>query len=144
METSGIHLWLILWKAYDACRAHAVRSIESLGLCYSDFAVLECLLHKGPLPVNTIGQKISLTSGSITTAVDRLEERGLVERKDSKTDRRARIVCLTQDGKKLIKIHFEKHERDMEEIAESLSLAERKTLTNLLKKFGMAAAELKE
>jgi MarR family 2-MHQ and catechol resistance regulon transcriptional repressor len=143
VDTSGIHLWLILWKAYEACRAHAFRSIEKLGFCYSDFAVLECLLHKGPLPVNTVGPKVSLTSGSITTAVDRLESRGLVERKDSKTDRRARIVSLTPEGRRLIKAHFEKHERDMEEIAKTLSEKERKTLTELLKKYGMAAAEMK-
>lgn len=35
--------------------------------------VLEALLHKGPLPVNALGEKVLLTSGSITTAVDRLE-----------------------------------------------------------------------
>jgi len=47
----------------------------------SDFAVLEALLHKGPLPVNEIGKKVLLTSGSMTVAVDRLEQRRLVERR---------------------------------------------------------------
>ena len=140
MDTSGIHLWLVLWKVYDACHAQALGSIENLRMCYSDFAVLECLLHKGALPVNAIGQKISLTSGSISTAVDRLEERGLVERRDSKTDRRAKIVTLTAQGKRLIKDAFNKHERDMEQIAMSLSETERQTLLKLLKKLGHAAA----
>jgi DNA-binding MarR family transcriptional regulator len=54
----------------------------------SDFAVLEALLHKGPLPVNEIGKKVLLTSGSITVAVDRLETKGLVERRASGADRR--------------------------------------------------------
>jgi MarR family 2-MHQ and catechol resistance regulon transcriptional repressor len=139
LDTSGIHLWLVLWKAYVACQTQAQRSIENLGMCYSDFAVLECLLHKGPLPVNTIGQKVSLTSGSITTAVDRLAERGLVEREDSKTDRRAKIVRLTSTGKKLIKEAFHNHHRDMEEIAQALTDNERQTLLKLMKKFGKAA-----
>src|ERR1039458_2644853 len=61
MEASGIHLWLVLWKAYEAVRRHAERHIHSLGLGFSDFAVLEVLLHKGPTPVNTIGELEHLT-----------------------------------------------------------------------------------
>src|SRR5258708_40212975 len=67
-------------------------------MCGSDFAVLEALLHKGPLPVNEIGKKILLTSGSITVAIDRLETKGLVQRRASGTDRRGRIVHLTKEG----------------------------------------------
>ena len=98
----GAHLWLVLWKAFDALQVHAFANIHSLGLGLSDFGVLEVLLHKGPLPVNVLGQKIRLTSGSISIAIDRLEEKGLVERKDDPDDRRARIVHLTSEGRKLI------------------------------------------
>ncbi len=72
MDRSGLHLWLVLWKAYESVRAHADRDIRGLGVGFSDFAVLELLLHKGPTPVNAIGQRVHLTSGSITAAVDRL------------------------------------------------------------------------
>ena len=61
MSETGVHVWLILWKAYAAVREHAERHIQSLGLCLSDFAVLEVLLHKGPLLVNTIGVRVRLT-----------------------------------------------------------------------------------
>src|SRR5919204_4654074 len=88
---SGVHVWLVLWKAAQAVEAYAKKSIEHLELCGSDFAVLEALLHKGALPVNEIGRKVLLTSGSITVAVDRLETKGLVERRASSTDRRARV-----------------------------------------------------
>src|ERR1039458_10586316 len=81
MQTSGLRVWLILWKAYEAMREHARTHAESLELCLSDFGVLEVVLEKGPTPVNAIGEKIRLTSGSITTAVDRLERKGLVERR---------------------------------------------------------------
>src|SRR5947199_4956019 len=76
---SGVHVFLVLWKAARAVESYAENSIIGLEMCGSDFAVLEALLHKGPLPVNEIGKKILLTSGSITVAVDRLEKRGLVE-----------------------------------------------------------------
>src|SRR5258708_20026471 len=89
-QPRGVHLWLILWKAFAALQHHALRSIERLGLGYSDFGVLEVVLHKGPTPVNTIGEKVNLTSGSISVAVDRLEERGLVERRPGAADRRTR------------------------------------------------------
>src|SRR3954447_15950536 len=91
MEASGVHLWLVLWKAYEAVRCHAVKHIRSLGLGFSDFAVLEVLLHKGPSPVNAIGSLVHLTSGSITAAVDRLEGKALVQRCSDAADRRARI-----------------------------------------------------
>jgi MarR family 2-MHQ and catechol resistance regulon transcriptional repressor len=136
LNNSGVHAWLILWKAYEACRAHAEYSIENLGMCYSDFAVLECLMHKGSLPVNVIGHKVSLNSSSSTAAVDRLETRGLVERKFSQTDRRARIVYLTASGKKMIAKSFRNHEDDMEAFFAVLTAAERRTLIELLKKLG--------
>jgi MarR family 2-MHQ and catechol resistance regulon transcriptional repressor len=69
-DLSGVHLWLIFMKSYHALREVDARSISASGLCLSDFAILEMLLHKGPLPVNTIGRKIMLTSGSITTAIN--------------------------------------------------------------------------
>src|SRR5690242_16128570 len=92
------HLWLVLMKAHQALREHDLRSIEATGLCMSDFLTLEVLLHKGPQPVNVIGEKVQLTSGSITTAVDRLEQKGLVERQLSESDRRIRVVHLTSEG----------------------------------------------
>jgi len=142
MANSGAHLWLILWRAHDALREHAERHIASLGLGFSDFAVLEYLLHKGPAPVNTIGDKIRLTSGSITATVDRLESKGLVERRNHPVDRRARMVHLTAGGRKLIVCAFADHEAAMERAAGGLTAAERNTATGLLKKLGLHAQSL--
>src|ERR1700740_1142700 len=74
----AVRVWLVLWKATHAIQKNAVRSVSALGLGLSDFAVLEVLLHKGPLPVNTIGPIVDLTPGSISVAVDRLFAKGLV------------------------------------------------------------------
>src|SRR5260221_1122456 len=99
---SGVHVFLVLWKAARALGGYAEKSISELEMCASDFAVLEALLHKGPLPVNEIGKKVMLTSGSITVAVDRLEAKGLVERRAHGTDRRAKRVCFSKEGWKMI------------------------------------------
>lgn len=138
---SGVHVFLVLWKAARAVEAYAENSVRQSELCGSDFAVLEALLHKGPLPVNEIGKKVLLTSGSITTAVDRLAERGLVERRAHGSDRRAKIVHLTREGKKLITRIYGEHAADMERLASvSLHKKERETLIRLLKQIGYEAA----
>jgi MarR family 2-MHQ and catechol resistance regulon transcriptional repressor len=139
-NSTGVHLWLVLMKAYQSLHQRALDSIADTGLCFSDFAVLETLLHKGPLPVNTIGAKVALTSGSSTAAIDRLEKKSLVRRAPDATDRRTRIVHLTAKGKTLIEAAFGKHATDIEAVTGSLSISEQITLTGLLKKLGTTAA----
>src|SRR5438132_11778680 len=142
---SGVHVFLVLWKAARAAQAYAEKSIVALEMCASDFAVLEALLHKGPLPVNEIGKKVMLTSGSINVAVDRLEKKGLVERRAHGTDRRARIVHLTREGRNVITRAYAQHAADLEQLASaSLTTTERATLISLLKKIGYKAAAQSE
>ena len=137
---AATRVWLVLWKAAHAIEQNAIRSVSALGLGHSDFAVLEVLLHKGPQPVNVIGKKVLLTSGSITAAVDRLESRKLLRRKADPKDGRSRIVQLTEKGRHLIARAFQKHALDMEETMAVLRSGERVELVRLLKKVGMWAA----
>jgi MarR family 2-MHQ and catechol resistance regulon transcriptional repressor len=137
-NTDGTHVFLVVWKAYRALLAQAEASIKRADLCDSDFRVLEALLHKGPLPVNVIGQKVDLTTGSITTAVDRLEAKRLVARKNQADDRRIRMVALTARGRRLIEKAFAQHQIDMEEAVRGLSRAQRAELIDLLKRLGKA------
>ena len=138
-NASGTHLWLVMMKAHRTLERLATHSIEASDVGLSDFAVMEMLLHKGPQPVNEIGRRIELTSGAITTAVDRLESRGLVTREAHETDRRARIVRLTARGKaEAVKV-FGVHKTAMDVAASGLSKTERAQLIQLLKKLGTAA-----
>jgi MarR family 2-MHQ and catechol resistance regulon transcriptional repressor len=141
-NTSGVHLWLILMKAYRALAQVDARSIAASGLGLSDFAVLEILLHKGPLPVNTIGRQVMLTSGSITTAIDRLEEKQLVRRQACPEDRRVTYVMLTTTGRTLIRRIFKVHANRLETLFEPLSSTERSALATLLKKLGKQGESL--
>jgi MarR family 2-MHQ and catechol resistance regulon transcriptional repressor len=140
-DSSGVHLWLVFMKAFQAMIPHAASSIKRTALGDSDFRVLEALLHKGPLPVNTVGPKVWLTPGSISVAVDRLVKKGLVSRKGHTEDRRVRRVELTPKGRALITRGFGEHAAAMENIASVLSENERLTLLRLLKKLGKHAAE---
>jgi MarR family 2-MHQ and catechol resistance regulon transcriptional repressor len=123
-------------KAYRALAQLDAGSIAASGLGLSDFAVLEILLHKGPLPVNIIGRQVMLTSGSITTAVDRLEEKRLVRRQACPNDRRVTYVTLTPKGSTLIRRVFKVHADRMERVFEPLTARERSTLAILLKRLG--------
>src|SRR5207237_3289594 len=113
-NASGTHLWLVMMKAHRTLERLATHSIESSEVGLSDFAVLEMLLHKGPQPVNEIGRRVELTSGAITTAVDRLESRKLVRRESHPGDRRARIVRLTATGKQQAATIFAAHKAEMD------------------------------
>ena len=138
-DASGTHLWLVMMKAHRTLERLATRSIESSEVGLSDFAVMEMLLHKGPQPVNEIGRRVELTSGAITTAVDRLESRGLVTREAHPSDRRARIVRLTAAGEEQAARIFAGHKAAMDRAASGLSRNERATLIGLLKKLGTSA-----
>ena len=140
-DTSGVHVWLVLMKTFHALRGHADESLNlsESGLGDSDFRVLEVLLSKGPLPVNTIGPKVWLTPGSISVAVDRLEKKRLVKRQTT-DDRRVRLVELTSKGRGLISKTFARHAAAMEK-ATTLSKEERLALLELLKKLGKGAQD---
>ncbi len=135
-DPAGVHVWLVLMKAYHAMDVRAEESISQTGLGASDFRVLEVLLHKGPLPVNTIGPKVWLTPGSISVAVDRLEAKALVVRKNDAEDRRVRVVELTAKGRALICEGFREHADAMETAVAVLSKEEQRALIRLLKKLG--------
>jgi MarR family 2-MHQ and catechol resistance regulon transcriptional repressor len=137
------HVWLVMMKAMRALTRYAAAGIEETGLGLSDFAVLEVLLHKGPLPVNTIGPIVNLTPGSISIAVDRLVAKSLVSRVESTEDRRVRIVALTPSGKDLIVTAFRKHSGQMKRVFSELSPEELRALEEALKKVGKRAAALK-
>ena len=138
------HVWLVMMKAMRALTRYAAAGIEETGLGLTDFGILEALLHKGPLPVNTIGPIVDLTPGSISIAVDRLFARGLVSRIESTEDRRVRIVALTPRGKDLIVPAFRKHAGQMRRVFSELTAQELHGLEVALKKVGKRAAALTE
>ena len=138
METAP-HIRLVLWKAAKSIDRVDRASIAGTGLQLSEFAILEVLLHKGPQPINAIGEKVLLTSGSMTAAVNRLEHKGVVRRLQDSTDGRRFQVHLTASGRDTIEAAFAKHQRNLELAMEGLTDKERSELVRLLKKLGRHA-----
>ena len=133
-------LWMVIMRSHRALALLAEQSIAKVGLHRTDFAALEALLHKGPLTISEIQDKVLLASGSMTAAVDRLEKLGLVVRKTSPRDRRARVLELTTEGKRLAASCFEKHAKDLEALMSALSEKEKEQAYRSLKKIGLLAA----
>jgi MarR family 2-MHQ and catechol resistance regulon transcriptional repressor len=139
-----VHCWLVWRKADEAARDYLYRGLEETGISDTDFRVLEVLLHKGPLPVNTIGPKVHLTPGSISVAIDRLLEKGLVSRVESQDDRRVRIVALTRNGNDVIVPIFRKHAAEIARVFADSSPKDLQIFEKLLKKTGKRARALAE
>jgi MarR family transcriptional regulator, 2-MHQ and catechol-resistance regulon repressor len=129
-------------KALRAIEKYTFAKIQQAGLGDSDFRVLEVLLYKGPLPVNTIGPKVNLTPGSISVAVDRLYSKGLVTRAESGQDRRIRIVALTPSGKELIVPIFRQHAAAIRRVFAEVSSDQLQELEKTLKQVGRRAEAL--
>lgn len=137
-----VHTWLVMMKAVHAVTRYAAAELGRVGLGVSDFAVLEVLLHKGPLPVNVIGPKVNLTPGSISVAVERLVARGLASRVGCARDRRIRLVELTARGKRVIAPIFRAHAAAIGKVFAGLSPGELRQLEAQLKRVGREAESL--
>lgn len=139
-ELSAPKLWIVLARCHRSLALSVERSIADLGLCLSDFMVLEALLHKGPLTISEIQTKVLLASGSMTAAVDRVESMGLVIRKTTPRDRRARLLELTPNGRRLIERAFREHAQHLEKAMSVLDDEEKRHLYAGLKKLGRFVA----
>ena len=136
---SAPKLWIVLARAYGSASAYVQRAIAAQGLCLSDFMVLEVLLHKGPLTISAIGDKVLLASASMTSAIDRVEQRRFVQRTTCSSDRRIRLIALTPAGRHFITDLFAQHQQDLELLTAGLTETERKHLYSGLKKIGLTA-----
>jgi MarR family 2-MHQ and catechol resistance regulon transcriptional repressor len=137
----ALKLWVVLSRAAAAVQAHAHADIARHGLTPAEFAVLEVLHHKGPLLLGEVQRKILVTSGGVTYLVDRLEAKGLAERRKCATDRRAYYAALTPAGEALIAEIFPAHAQAVRRALEGLDEAEKDEAIRLLRELGRYAAE---
>lgn len=72
--------------------------LDALDLTYPQYLVMMVLWQQNAISVKTLGEKLHLDSGTLTPLLKRLESKGLVERRRSVTDERARELWLTERG----------------------------------------------
>lgn len=119
----------VLLRASQSIQDVVKHEVAEYGLNPTEFSVLELLYHKGDQPIQTIGKKVLLTSGSMTYIIDRLEAKGYLIRKACPSDRRVTYAALTEEGQALMSCIFPAHEHRMDELFDGLDLDE--TITQL-------------
>lgn len=137
----SLKLFIVLSRAYRAVNEQVNKLIQTNGLNPTEFAVLELLYHKGDQPLQQIGGKILLASGSITYVVDKLEQKGLLNRVACPKDRRVTYAQITDQGKAFIENIFPDHEKRIHELMSELSEEEKSQAINLLKKLGLSVSK---
>lgn len=141
-EALALKLLVVLLRATAAVQAHLHADVARSGLTMAEFGILEVLYHKGPLLLGEVQRRILVSSGGVTYLVDRLEQKGLVERRECPNDRRARYAALTADGAALIARIFPEHARRVEAALSGLGDEEKRDAIDLLRSLGHHAAEL--
>lgn len=139
--STSLKLFIVLSRAYKAINEHVNKVIQANGLNPTEFAVLELLYHKGDQPMQQIGGKILLASGSITYVVDKLEQKGLLRRIACPNDRRVTYAQITDDGNKFIQDIFPEHAQQINKLMSSLNEEEKLQAIELLKKLGIPAGK---
>jgi MarR family 2-MHQ and catechol resistance regulon transcriptional repressor len=141
-EDRALKLFVVLSRAQAAVARHADADVARHGLTIAEFAILEALYHVGPLLLGELQRKILVSSGGVTYLVDRLADKGLVERRECPEDRRARYAALTPAGEALIRRIFPEHARALARALAGLAPDEQEAATALLRRLGTAAAAL--
>lgn len=136
----ALKLWVVLNRSVRAIEDHLRLQVEAHGVTLTEFAVLEALRHKGPLPLGEVGHRVLRKSGSMTYVIDKLEKRGLLRRKACPGDRRSYHAELTDAGRAAIDTIFPEHARTLAALASALTSDEQETATALLRTLGLAAA----
>lgn len=135
-EELALDTYIKLTRATDTINARLSMASSMQELTISQFGVLEALYHLGPLAQNILGEKILKSNSNMTTVIDNLEKRQLVQRERAKDDRRKIIVHLTESGMQMIKYLFPKHVQAIEQQFSVLTTEEKKLLGELLRKLG--------
>ena len=134
----SLKLFIVLSRAYRAVNEHVNKRIQRYGLNPTEFAVLELLFHKGDQPLQQIGGKILLASGSMTYVIDKLEKKEYIRRVACAEDRRVTFAQITEKGKKLIEQVFPAHHNEIDRMMSVLSEEEKDTAIELLKRIGLS------
>lgn len=135
-EMRALDAFIKLMRASNSVASQLDRRLDEEGLTTTQFGVLETLFHLGPLCQRELGEKLLTSGGNITTVVDNLERRTLVQRVRSEEDRRFVSVHLTDQGRKLIADVFPRQLGRIVEALSALTPAEQEELGKLCKKLG--------
>lgn len=138
----SLKLFIVMSRAHKAISEQTNQFFQANGVNPTEFAVLELLYHKGKQPLQKIGGKILLASGSITYVIDKLEKRGYITRLNCPADRRVTYAEISESGKEFMGKIFPEHENHLHELTSALSSEEKEQAIELMKKLGLSIKDL--
>ena len=115
----------------------ANRALKQHGLKHWEYDVLSVLRRQGrpfSMPATDIARAVHLTSGAMTTRIDGLEQRGLVERQQSDSDGRSIVVSLSDNGQRLIDEAIHTRLEDADDAMQVLSKNDKRVLAACLRR----------
>lgn len=108
--------------------------VKDSGLTTAQAHTIEIVGHCGPIKMKDLAEKIGVTTGTLTVAVDRLEKKELLVRKPHEKDRRAYLIELTPEGEIYFEQHHQFHLKMTEELVGDLTSEEIVQFEGILKK----------
>ncbi|MFF2857774.1 MarR family winged helix-turn-helix transcriptional regulator [Peribacillus sp. NPDC058002] len=132
-KCNNLH-FLILMQTSKAIHDRIKEEMAKNKLGITEFSVLEVHYQKGKQTIQQIGNCILISSGSMTYVIDKLEQRGVLNRNACPDDRRMIHVRLTDDGNELMNEIMPKYHELVDDMFDSLNSGEAETFVNLLKK----------
>ena len=110
METKCRNVpYLVLMQTSKAVQERIRLEMSENNLTITEFSVLEVLYLKGKQTIQQVGHSILISSGSMTYVIDKLEQRGLLQRSACPEDRRVIHVTLTESGSGLMEAIMPQH-----------------------------------
>ena len=138
VEADALNAYVKLMRAAETLTVASHHHLTKEKLTVSQFGVLEALYHLGPMCQRDVAEKNLKSTANITTVVDNLEKRKLVERQRSSEDRRYIALHLTDTGRDLIERIFPAHVQGIVKNFGTLTTEEQQQLARLCKKLGTA------
>jgi MarR family 2-MHQ and catechol resistance regulon transcriptional repressor len=137
-ETRALDTFVKLTRAMETLGSHLQRHLASLEITPPQLAVLEALLHLGPMSQGELGRKLLRSNPNMTALLDNLERNGWISRERSPEDRRVVLVSLTPEGQRVIEKVFPAHAAHIAALMGALTAEEQEQLGALCKKLGLS------
>jgi DNA-binding MarR family transcriptional regulator len=118
-----------LAHAYQAFERYSAPDLNAMGLTTTQFDVIATLGNQPPMTCKLLGERTLVTKGTLTGVLERLESKGILERKTNPEDARSQMIGLTKEGQSLFEVVFPKHLQHLEKAFGKLS-AEKLTEIN--------------
>ncbi|WNG59256.1 MarR family transcriptional regulator [Archangium gephyra] len=140
-EVRALDTFVKLTRATETLGTQLQRHLASLEITPPQLAVLEALLHVGPMSQSELGRKLLRSNPNMTALLDNLERSKWIQRERSPEDRRVVVVSLTPEGRRVIERVFPAHAAHVTALMGTLTAEEQETLGELCKKLGLSLSE---